>query len=425
VKTFCRFEVWFGLLTGLVCSSCGGRSVLDDVRPYGDGNTAGIEGREIVPLGSGILTDDIGATTVGPTTPSQPAVGPTAVPTTPSLPTTVPTGVTPTGNPTDTTSPPTTGVTTTAVPTTSSATTMPTTSTATWTDSGTTGPTEPVLPALVPFPPEGYPPNIPPGFEGVDWQDPWQCYPVEYNRVDYCSLGFSCENTAYGSTSCYLQGDTWYCDCNANTDVASMQFSQNSILEGEACRIAGSLCVSEWSEGQTGECYESNYPGQDFCSYAMYCSYELSSGKEIFASKSVQRSNTCSHSSVGGKDYVSCACSNNTLGEFSVAWDPYSSCLVANQVCSWGVDDGSLGETECAWNSSSSDLVSCYNFERCVQSATAGGTPFGLVTGRETYCYRQAEDDWSCDCNNDGADVRTIVADDAQDACQMAVADCP
>ncbi len=430
MNTFCRWEVCFGLLAGIALSGCGGRSVLDDERPYGDGRTEGINGREILPVGSGVLGEETRPTGTGTvvtvtgstgqtftTTPTATGVNPQPTVTATVNPTpTVGPSVMPTTVPT-TTGVPTTGFpTTTAVPTTTSTSTItnpPTTSTS-------TDVTDP-LPALVPFPPAGYAPSVPPGFEGVVWQDPWQCYPSVYNRTDYCSLSFSCDGRDYGSANCSLSNGEWYCDCSSNREYASITFGQDAVLEGEACRVAGALCVSDWPEEQTGACNESVDQGLEYCSYGIYCDQQLDSD-DVHAKKSYQEYTNCNYSSVNGEEFVSCGCSNASLGEFSVDWDPSTSCYLAQAACAAGVDAGSQGEVACQWTSSSSELTYCQSTDRCTQAATAGGVPIGLVLYEQTYCYLDSEDTWGCSCSTGVS--RSYTADDARAACEAAQVDC-
>jgi hypothetical protein len=417
VNTNSRLNLWFGVMIGLVLSSCGGRSVLDDERAYGEDGALGLNGRGILPLTS--ATVDVGATpsptagTVGPVTGTSPTQTTPAIPTgttgtgvTIPVPTVAPTAVSPVNPSVPTaTAMPTTGVpTTTAVPTTGVPTSEP--------DDG--------LPALVPFPPAGFEPNIPPGFEGVEWQDPWQCYPRLYNAATSCSIDFSCVGRAYNSAYCSLNSGIWSCECKNNTDYGWFQFNDDAIVEGEACRVAGALCVSTWPEEQAKDCYGSEDQGQDYCSYSNTCNYELGAGTDINAVKTTQDYTYCNHSDINGVEYVSCGCSN--WSEFSVAWDPNTSCQVASAACAAGLDDGSLGEVACTWNSSSSDLSSCYDTQRCTQPATAGGIPVDLISVQQTSCYNAADDSWECQCNY--TDVRAYTADSSREACDIAQLDC-
>jgi hypothetical protein len=427
VNTNSRLEVWVGLVVGLALTSCGGRSVLDDERPYGEDGVAGLGGREILPLTT--VPVDVGVTPgptagVGPTaTTNFTGVSPTQT-TTPTAPSTATgTGVTPTVNPTATAVNPTT----TAVPTTTGMvpTSVPTTATSVPTTGTTAMPTsgEPSsLPPLVPFPPEGFGPNVPPELQGIDWQDPWQCSPRVYNSVSYCNIEFSCDANDYSAANCNLNGGTWYCDCKSNSDYGYVQLAESAILEGEACRVAGALCESDWPVEETQDCYETNEQGQDYCSYSSNCSYEISSGANVSASKSSQDYSYCNRQVINGDEYVSCGCPYQA--EFSVAWDPETTCVAAYNVCSAGIDEGSAGEIECTWNSSSSDLSFCQETERCTQAATANGIPVGLVTVQQTICYIDGEDNWQCYCDYNGSDVRYYTAESAPDACDMARVDC-
>lgn len=418
VNTCCRWDWWVGLLASFALTACGGRSVLDDERAYGDGRVEGVDGREILPLGSSTIAGETNPT-VGPGATALPTTGPTPTDTNPTTvtrpqPPIGPTTVNPTAMPTTTVVNTTTAVPSTGTPTTTAVPTMLPTSAA------PTDTTEP-LPPLVPFPPEAVAPRIPADLQNIAWQDPWDCYPAFYDRRDYCSLGFSCSGVDYGTANCSLSGGTWYCDCSANRGYGSISFRQDSVLEGEACRIAGALCISEWPEEQTGECYESNDQGLDYCNASTYCSQELTS-EFVSAKKSFQDYTNCNHSSIGGQDIVSCGCSNSSLGEFSVAWDPGSSCLEAQEACASGIDPDSFGDVECQWNSSSSDLTSCSNIDRCTQAATAGGNPVGLVSYQRTYCYFNGQSAWDCTCNY--GNTTRYSADNAQEACEVAAVDC-
>lgn len=424
MKTRRLVNVWLGLVCGVSSVACGGRSVMDDERAYGDEHTIGIKGRTIPALGTGLIDDPKNPTT-RPTSPASPTLGVNPIPTngpvgpitstgtatapTAPLPTTAPDTIAPTPGTSPvapvtmpTTAVPTTGVPTTAVPTSEPATTS-----------------SPVM--LVPFPNDGSAPSIPPGFDDVAWRDPWACNPEVYDRGAYCSLSFFCSDTQFNSASCSLSGDTWYCECSGNTIYASSQFASSAIVPGEACRVAGALCISDVNTDEG--CSESLDQGRDYCTFSSFCNHELVAEK-VAARIATQTYSTCSYSRINGQDYVTCGCSNTEFTEFSVDWDSRKSCSVVHDACTQGLDEGSLGEAECSWYSSTSVLSSCENYDRCVRSASVNGEPISLVSNVQTYCYSDGGDAWLCSCDSDSDTSGRYFADSSRQACEIARQDC-
>lgn len=294
---------------------------------------------------------------------------------------------------------------------------QPTTTSVPTSDSTST--TNPVV--LIPFPADGSAPTLPEGFRDVEWNDPWSCSPETYEDGSYCSLSFHCTDTQFTSSSCTLVGDTWYCECSGNTAYASSQFATSSILPGQACRIAGSLCVSDVRAEES--CSQLLDQGSDYCTFNSFCNRELRADR-VVAKVATQTYSTCSYSKLNGEDYVSCSCSNTDFGELSVDWNPEESCVLVHDACIRGLDEGSLRDAECSWYASNSDRSYCMNTDRCIRPAMASGAPLGLVTNVQTNCYLDEGDAWQCGCDDNNGTIGRYFAESSRQACELARVDC-
>jgi hypothetical protein len=261
---------------------------------------------------------------------------------------------------------------------------------------------------------------VPPEFEGMVWHDPWQCDPWVYSGREYCSLEYSCGGFAYGSSNCTFSDGDWFCSCQDNLQSATIQFGADAILEGEACRIASSLCLSRWPTTSATDCSNTEDEASNYCSQARHCSYQVDT-ESLIASKFGEDYSSCSYAGVNGEQYVTCGCSFSSLGEFSLPWNAGDTCDSASAACEAGLDEGSLGEIECQWSSSNSDIYSCSTTDRCTQSAIAGGIQVGLVRSQTTDCEADGEQ-WRCACADDA--IVTLDANNARDACDLAKLDC-
>lgn len=293
-------------------------------------------------------------------------------------------------------------------------------------------------------PPGGRAPfALPTEYAALDWFDLDE-RPVLDSHYDEttCSTVYGDTEGELGFVECDGDNEHWACRCYSEPDTYDWAyipkyFVDTSVNNGQACRLAAAVCLTEDLPAANPQCYDSGYWegfSAESCLRDDRCDYHHVTPHGHVVSSVMMPFVECSSyedSYPPGEPGYQCLGPGFKFTGLLYAVPDRTvrdTCDTGAQVYFNGIDEGSAGPLSCEPRTPTVEVIdgeerSCNARYQCSRSATTLGEQISLIYEHDTVsCYRSANS-WRCRCD-DQPESYSWSGVDAATACNNVLTEC-